>query len=100
MADAPGLGWPERSAGDVLAEPGGGVGWPVSRETNSENAVMSLAVDGAAVLVTENPLAAAPGVAGVAGGGGAGRARGARTDPGPVGGPSVRGGPRPPSCRL
>ncbi len=100
MADAPGLGWPERSAGDVLAEPGGGVGWPVSRETNSENAVMSLAVDGAAVLVTENPLAAAPDVAVVAGGDGAGRARGAETDPVPVGSHSLSEWPRPASCRL
>ena len=66
MAEAPGLGWPERCAGDVLAEPGEGVGWPVSRETNSENTVMRLAVDGAPVLVADNPVATAPDVTGMA----------------------------------
>ncbi len=49
--DAPGLGWPERSAPGSLARPSSGVGWPVSRETNSESAQMTARIHKASVTV-------------------------------------------------
>ena len=100
MAETPGLGWPERFTGDVLAEPSG-VGWPVSRETNSENAVMRLAVDSMPVRVTDSPVATAPDVTGLAGGDGAGQAHGSEADVAAQG--RRRSGddwPRPASCRM
>jgi chromosome partitioning protein len=100
MAEAPGLGWPERCAGDVLAKPGGGVGWPVSRETNSEKAVMRLAVDGAAVRVTQNPVARAPEVSAIAGGDGAPQAGAGEADLAALGRRSGNDWPRPVSCRV
>ncbi len=99
MAEAPGLGWPERYAGDVLGMTGGGVGWPVSRETNSENTVMRLAVDGAPVQVAENPVATAPDVTGPAGDG-APQARGGEADLAALGRRSANDWPRPASCRV
>jgi chromosome partitioning protein len=45
MVQAPGLGWPERDMSSDLAQPGVGVGWPVSRETNKESAVTSVGID-------------------------------------------------------
>ncbi|SRR6266566_1504372 len=100
MAEAPGLGWPECYALDVLAEPGGGVGWPVSRETNSENTVMRLAVDGMPVQVTENPVATAPEVTDIPGGDGAEQANRGEADLAVLGRRSAGGWPRPASCRM
>jgi chromosome partitioning protein len=99
MAEA-GLGWPERCAADVLAEPGGGVGWPVSRETNSENTVMRLAVDGAPVPVAENRVTAPVDVANVVDGARTSVAPGAETDLAARGSRSGSQWPRPASCRV
>ena len=100
MAAAQGLGWPERCAADVLAEPGGGVGWPVSRETKPESTVIRLAVDGAFAPVIEESAASAQDVTGMASEAGepvvpdAEKDRAARW--------SCSGGewPRPVSCRV
>jgi chromosome partitioning protein len=102
MAETSGLGWPERSAGEVLARQCGGIGWPVSRETNSENTVMRLAVDGVPVPVTGNPVTTAPAMA-VAADRGGGRSvfvSGGETDPDEVGARSNSQWPRPASCRV
>ncbi len=100
MAEAPGLGWPERWVGDVLATPGGGLGWPVSRETNSENAVMSLAVDSAPVPVIDDPVATTPDVARMPDGAERPAARRAAAPPAKKWSRSESEWPRPASCRV
>jgi chromosome partitioning protein len=100
MAEAPGLGWPERSAGNVLAEPGGGLGWPVSRETNSENTVMRLDVGGAPVPVIEAPVATTPDVTKIAKGADNSLRHRTGSSPGKKWNRSGIEWPRPASCRV
>jgi chromosome partitioning protein len=62
MAEAQGLGWPERYAAKDAA--GRGVGWPVSRETTWESAVMRLMM-GNSPLRTADARVGAPDETGV-----------------------------------
>jgi chromosome partitioning protein len=61
MAEAQGLGWPERYTARDVAESGGGVGWPVSRETTWENAVMTLTMGNSPVRTADAQVAAPDG---------------------------------------
>jgi chromosome partitioning protein len=61
MAEAQGLGWPERYGAASAARSAGGVGWPVSRETSSENAVMTVMENSPASAA--EPVVHAPGPA-------------------------------------
>jgi chromosome partitioning protein len=61
MAEAQGLGWPERYTAKDVAESGGGVGWPVSRETNWESAVMTVTMGNSPVRTADARVAAPDG---------------------------------------
>lgn len=62
MAEAPGLGWPEHSAADAARQPGreSGLGWPASREIDSESAVMTVAMENSAIRVSRETVMPAP----------------------------------------
>ena len=57
MAEAQGLGWPERCTGKAFEEPGVGLGWPVSRETTSESAVMTVTMENSSAPMADARVA-------------------------------------------
>lgn len=102
MAEAPGLGWPERCTADAPGRPSqdSGLGWPVSRETDSESAVMTVAMENSAIRVTPETAVSAPVREGTVDPGSARFADGPETVAVASSSRTASEWPRPASCRI